>query len=101
VKTCDVRALRFVLLGAGSVVAGVLMEAIALHGRGSGLFALAGLAAYAYFATRGLRLWRNGECTCLHGPECWCQEGFGEHRKPRGGEIVDFHVLRRTGSGAS
>lgn len=98
-KTFEVRALRFAVLAAGSVVAGILIEAIALRGRGYGLSALAGLAGYAYFATRGLQLWRNGECTCLHGPECWCQERFVEHRDPRGGKVVDFHVLRRTGAG--
>ena len=94
----ETRALRFGLLAGGSVVAGVLIEAIALHGRGAGLFALAGLAGYVYFAVRGLRLWRNGECTCLHGPACWCQEGFAEHRAPGQGEVVDFHI-RRTGTG--
>jgi len=100
-STCEARALRFGLLAAVSVVAGILIEAIALHGRGYGFFALAGLAGYAYFATRGLRLWRNGECTCLHGPECWCQEGFAEYREPGRGEVVDFHVLRRTGAGVA
>jgi hypothetical protein len=99
VSTGEVRALRFGLLAAGIVVAGVLIEAIALHGRGYGLFALAGLAGYSYFAVRGLGLWRNGDCTCLHGPGCWCQEGFAEHREPKRGKVVDFHVLRRTGSG--
>ena len=98
-STCESRALRFGLLAAVSVGAGVLIEVIALHGRGYGLFALAGLVGYVYFATRGLRLWRNGECTCVHGPGCWCQAGFAEHREPGGGRVVDFHVLRRTGTG--
>jgi hypothetical protein len=99
VKTFEIRALRFAVLAAGSVVAGVLIELIALRGRGFGLFALAGLAGYVYFAVRGLRLWRNGECTCVHGPGCWCQQGFAEHRDPGRGKVVDLHVLRRSGTG--
>jgi len=98
-STGETRALRFGLAAGGSVVAGVLIEAIALHGRGAGLFALAGLAGYVYFAVRGLRLWRNGDCTCLHGSQCWCQQGFAEHRPAGQGKVVDFHVLRRTGTG--
>jgi hypothetical protein len=98
VKTFEVRALRFAVLAAGSVVAGVLIELIALRGRGYGLFALAGLAGYVYFAVRGLRLWRNGECTCVHGPGCWCQAGLDDP-EPKRGKVVDLHVLRRTGTG--
>jgi hypothetical protein len=98
VNRFEFRALRFAALGACSVVAGVLIELIALHGRGYGFFALAGLTGYVYFAVKGLRLWRNGDCTCLHGPACWCQEGFAEHRAPGQGEVVDVHV-RRTGTG--
>jgi len=99
VSKSEARAIRFGLLAAASVLAGVLIEVFALRGHGYGVFALAGLAGYAYWATWGLRFWRDGECTCLHGPECWCQEGFVEHRDPRGGKVVDFHVLRRTGTG--
>ncbi len=82
VSTSEARALRFGLLAAGSAVAGVLIEAIALHGRGYGFFAMAGLAGYGYFAVRGLRLWHNGDCACLHGPGCWCQAGFDKVDQP-------------------
>ncbi|HEY3123492.1 MAG TPA: hypothetical protein VGK70_05460 [Thermoanaerobaculia bacterium] len=82
-STHDARALRFGLAAAVSVVAGVLIEAIALHGRGYGLFALAGLSGYGYFAARGLRIWHNGDISCLHGPGCWCQAGFDEADQPR------------------
>ena len=98
-STFETRALRFGLLAVGSVVASVLVEVLVLKGRGPGLFALAGLAGYTHFAIRGLRLWRNGDRTCLRGPGCSCQEGFGENPDPRGGEVVDFHVLRRSGTG--
>ena len=91
------RALRSGLLAIVSIAAGVSIEVIALHGSGSGLFALAGLAGYAFFAGRSVKLWRNGACTCLHGPQCWCQPGPGKSREHK--KVVTFHVLRRSGAG--
>jgi len=99
VSNDETRALRFGLLAIVSIAAGVSIEVIALRGAGSGLFALAGLAGYAFFAGRSMKFWRNGACTCLHGPRCWCQAGPGESREHK--KVVTFPALRRSGARVS